>query len=130
MYDVIIADRPDPVGAGKILFNIKFYENINRIMSNNSIAVFQSGVPFLQKRELEKVLKDVKKYFKYSGFYLTTVPSYIGGFMALVWASNNQSLKNEKNKARHYKIKTKYYNKDILQGCFAIPNFMKETETN
>ena len=129
-YDVIIADRPDPVGAGKILFNIKFYENINRIMSNNSIAVFQSGVPFLQKRELEKVLKDVKKYFKYSGFYLTTVPSYIGGFMALVWASNNQSLKNEKNKARHYKIKTQYYNKDILQGCFAIPNFMKETETN
>ena len=105
-------------------------KNFNTIMSNNSIAVFQSGVPFLQKRELEKVLKDVKKYFKYSGFYLTTVPSYIGGFMALVWASNNQSLKIEKNKARHYKIKTQYYNKDILQGCFAIPNFMKETETN
>ena len=99
-------------------------------MSNNSIAVFQSGVPFLQKKELKQVLKDVKKHFKYSGFYLTTVPSYIGGFMTLVWASNNQNLKKEKNNAKHYKIKTDYYNKDILHSSFAIPNFIKENDNS
>ena len=42
-YDLIIADRPDPIGAGKSLYKSNFYKKIKNIMSESSIAVFQSG---------------------------------------------------------------------------------------
>ena len=124
-YDLIIADRPDPIGAGKSLYKSNFYKKINNIMSESSIAVFQSGVPFLQKKELKEVIKDVKKYFKYYGLYFTVVPSYIGGFMALVWASNNYDLFKKRNFSINKNIKTKYFNKEILNASFAVPNFLK-----
>ena len=124
-YDLIIADRPDPIGAGKSLYKSNFYKKIKNIMSESSIAIFQSGVPFLQKKELKEVIRDIKKYFKYYGFYFTVVPSYIGGFMALVWASNNYDLFKKRNFLINKNIKTKYFNKEILNASFAVPNFLK-----
>ena len=126
-YDLVIADRPDPIGAGKSLYKSNFYKKIKNIMSENSMAVFQSGVPFLQKKELNEVIKDIKKYFKYYGFYFTVVPSYIGGFMALVWASNNYDLLKKKNFIDK-NIKTEYFNKEILNASFAVPNFLKKID--
>ena len=125
-YDLIIADRPDPIGAGKSLYKSNFYKKIKDIISESSIAVFQSGVPFLQKKELKDVIRDIKNYFKYYGFYFTVVPSYIGGFMALVWASNNYDLFKKRNFVTNKNIKTKYFNKEILDASFAVPNFLKE----
>ena len=125
-YDLVIADRPDPIGAGKSLYKSNFYKKIKDIMSENSIAIFQSGVPFLQKKELSQVIKNIKKYFKYYGFYFTVVPSYIGGFMALVWASNNYDLFKKRNFVINNNIKTKYFNKEILNASFAVPNFLKK----
>ena len=125
-YDLIIADRPDPIGAGKSLYKSNFYKKIKNIMSESSIAIFQSGVPFLQKKELQEVIKDIKKYFKYYGFYFTVVPSYIGGFMALVWASNNYDLFKKRNFVINNNIKTKYFNKEILNASFAVPNFLQK----
>ncbi len=125
-YDLIITDRPDPIGAGKSLYKSNFYKKVKNIMSESSIAIFQSGVPFLQKKELKEVIRYIKKYFKYYGFYLTVVPSYIGGFMALVWASNNYDLLKKRNFFINKNIKTKYFNEEILNACFAVPNFFKK----
>ncbi len=124
-YDIIITDRPDPIGAGKNLFKKEFYKNINDIISTDGIAVFQSGVPFFQKKEIKDVLNDVKKYFKYSGFYLTVVPSYIGGFMALVWSSNTTIISSKK-KFNKFNIDTSYYNQDILSASLISPNFIQQ----
>ncbi len=124
-YDLIIADRPDPVGAGKSLFKEKFYKNVNKILSKEGIALFQSGVPFLQKSETKEVLKYTKKIFKKNGTLLTVVPSYIGGFMALVWSSNKVDMKKNKIIKRKIKINTLYYNEDIRKGAFYYPNFLK-----
>tara|TARA_B100000886_G_C20396498_1_gene480596 strand:- start:466 stop:1290 length:825 start_codon:yes stop_codon:yes gene_type:complete len=126
LYDLVIADRPDPIGAGKSLFRSNFYKKINNIISDNSIAIFQSGVPFLQKKELNQVIKNIKKYFKYYGVYFTVVPSYIGGFMALAWASNSFDLFKKRNFSINKKIYTKYFNKEILMASFAVPNFLKK----
>ncbi len=126
-YDLIIADRPDPIGTGKNLFKLKFYKNINKILSIGGLAVFQSGVPYLQKNETKLVSKDIKKYFKFSGIILTVVPSYIGGFMALVWGSNKINVNEKKSiKIKNNKINTEYFNKDIFKSSLVLPNFMKD----
>ena len=37
-------------------------------------------------------MKELAAFFPQSGLYLTVVPSYIGGFMALSWASKGKRL--------------------------------------
>ena len=63
-FDLIIADRPDPIGPGKNLFKIKFYENIKNILSERGIAVFQTGVPFFQGKELKITNNYIRKWLK------------------------------------------------------------------
>ena len=70
-------------------------------------------------------MKHVRKFFKKSGIILTVVPSYIGGFMSLVWSSNKLDMKTEKSIKRKIKIDTTYYNEEIRIASTITPNFMK-----
>ncbi len=124
-YDIVIADRPDPVGAGKNLFKIKFYKNIKNILSSKGIAIFQSGVPFLQKNETRGVCKHISNTFKNSGVILTVVPSYIGGYMALVWGSNKSSLSISRKRKYKIQIKTEYFNEELSYSSLTLPNYIK-----
>src|ERR1700743_2040177 len=86
-FDLIIADRPDPVGPGKALFGETFYDRIKGALKKGGYATFQSGVPFYHPWEITEALEELARFFPRSGLYLTVVPTYIGGFMALSWAS-------------------------------------------
>ena len=86
-FDLIIADRPDPVGPGKALFGETFYDRVKGALKKGGYATFQTGVPFYQPWEITEALNELKAFFPRSGLYLTVVPTYIGGFMALSWAS-------------------------------------------
>ena len=129
-FDLIIADRPDPIGPGKNLFKIKFYKDIKNALSNSGIAVFQNGVPFFQKKELKDTLKHLKSTFNYSGVYLTVVPTYIGGYMALTWSSNAIDISKKVNLDKHSKVinklNTQYYTKEIHYSSFILPKWIKE----
>ena len=129
-FDLIIADRPDPIGPGKNLFKIKFYKDIKNALSNSGIAVFQNGVPFFQKKELKDTMKYLKSTFNYSGVYLTVVPTYIGGYMALTWSSNAIDISKKVNIDKHPKVinklNTQYYTKEIHYTSFILPKWIKE----
>src|ERR1700748_1512225 len=86
-FDLIIADRPDPVGPGKALFGDTFYDRIKGALKKGGYANFQTGVPFYQPWEITEALEELAHFFPRSGLYLTVVPTYIGGFMALSWAT-------------------------------------------
>ena len=128
-FDLIIADRPDPIGPGKNLFKIKFYKDIKNVLSNNGIAVFQNGVPFFQKKELKDTMKHLKSTFNYSGVYLTVVPTYIGGYMALTWSSNAIDISKQVNLNKYSKVinklNTQYYTKEIHYTSFILPQWIK-----
>jgi spermidine synthase len=76
-------------------------------------------------------LSDLAGYFPRSGLYLTVVPTYIGGFMALSWAGMGKSLGTPAGIARARvrfaaaKLKTDYYNPDIHAAAFAFPEWVK-----
>jgi len=129
-FDLVIADRPDPIGTGKNLFKIKFYQNIKNVLSETGIAVFQNGVPFFQKKELQETNKYLKKTFMLSGTYLTVVPTYIGGYMALTWASKKTDMSKNINTNKKLdigeKLNTKYYTNEIHRSSFILPNWIKK----
>jgi spermidine synthase len=126
-FDLIVGDRPDPIGPGKALFGETFYERIKKALKPGGIAAFQTGVPFYQPEEVTQTLKDLKRFFPQSGLYLTVVPSYVGGFMALSWAGKGFRLGTPKGIRRaaaaykRLKLKTDYYTPAIHAAAFALP---------
>jgi spermidine synthase len=132
-FDLIIADRPDPVGPGKALFGETFYDRVKFALRKGGYATFQTGVPFYQPWEITDALKELAEFFPRSGLYLTVVPTYIGGFMALSWASKGGpalgSPAGIRRAARAYKkarLKCDYYNPDMHQAAFALPQWIKK----
>jgi len=130
-FDLIVADRPDPVGPGKALFGETFYDRVKSALKPGGFATFQTGVPFYQPWEITDALKELRQFFPRSGLYLTVVPSYIGGFMALSWASKGQKLGTPPGVRRaaaafkRSRIKTDYYNPDVHAAAFALPEWIK-----
>ena len=132
-FDLIIADRPDPVGPGKALFGETFYDRVKGALRKGGYATFQTGVPFYQPWEITEALQELKQFFSKSGLYLTVVPTYIGGFMALSWATKGGealgSAKGIKRAAKAYKkakLKTDYYNPEVHAAAFALPQWIRK----
>jgi len=131
-FDLIIADRPDPVGPGKALFGETFYDRVKAALKPGGFATFQTGVPFYQPWEITEALEELKSFFPSSGLYLTVVPTYIGGFMALSWACNGRAklgtpagIKKAAAAFKRAKLKTDYYNPAIHAAAFALPEWIK-----
>lgn len=125
-FDIIIIDGTDPVGPGKNLFNKNFYINCKKRLNKNGIFVTQSGTYILQKKELLNNYKNIKKIFKYIGFYNASVPTYYGGNILFLWGSDYINIKkNIKIKDKNIKkYKFKYYNINIHKSSFILPNFL------
>jgi spermidine synthase len=132
-FDLIIADRPDPVGPGKALFGETFYDRVKGALRKGGYATFQTGVPFYQPWEISEALEEMAQFFPRSGLYPTVVPTYIGGYMALSWASKGGkplgTAKGIQKAARAYKkakLKTDYYNPQVHAAAFALPQWIKK----
>lgn len=131
-FDLIVADRPDPVGPGKALFGETFYERVRAALAPGGFATFQTGVPFYQPQEFTDALLELRSAFPRSGLYLTVVPTYIGGFMALAWAGNGKGLgtpagvKRARAGFAAARLKTDYYNTEIHTAAFALPEWIKQ----
>jgi spermidine synthase len=130
-FDLIVADRPDPVGPGKALFGDNFYSRVAHALRKGGYASFQTGVPFYQPWEIADTLNELRPHFPQYGLYLIVVPTYVGGYMALSWAGTGKPLGTPagmKTAARRFaaaKLKTDYYNPEIHAAAFAMPEWIK-----
>ena len=127
-YDLIIADRPDPVGPAAVLFAARFYELIRRALRPGGVAVFQTGVPFYQAEELTEAMAQMTGVFARTGVYVTVTPTYVGGFMALTWASDAMALSGAvadlDRRVAAAGIATDYYSAAIHRAAFVLPPFI------
>ncbi len=130
-FDLIIADRPDPVGPGKALFGETFYDRVKGALKPGGYATFQTGVPFYQPWEITEALQELARFFPSCGLYLTVVPTYIGGFMALSWATKGgkplgteKGIKRAAKAFKKARLKTEYYNPAVHAAAFALPNWI------
>ena len=126
VYDLVIADRPDPVGPAESLFAQDFYARLARAMAPGGLAVFQTGAPFFQGAELRETHRLLAGCFTRTGVYLTVVPTYTGGFMALTWAGKGQALGElepglVQQRAEAAGLATDYYSPRIHLAAFALP---------
>ncbi len=107
---------------------------VQRTMSNkvSAVLVMQNGVPFLQPAELVTLVGSFRKLFKDAGCYVAAIPTYVGGHMAMGWASDDKKLRRvgAKMLAERYRkagrFATKYWTPEVHQAAFALPRFIAD----
>jgi spermidine synthase len=130
-FDVIIVDSTDPIGPGEVLFTESFYADCHRCLKTGGILVTQNGVPFFQGDEVTNTYRRMGKTFADNGFYTAVVPTYVGGFMTLGWATDDAVLKDVdlsvlKARFEEADMQMKYYTPEVHKAAFALPQFIKD----
>jgi spermidine synthase len=131
-FDVIIVDSTDPQGPGAVLFTHGFYAACKRCMGNGGVMVTQNGVPFLQPDELVASVGHFAKLFADAGCYVAAIPTYVGGHMAMGWASDDVKLRalSAETLTQRYRdagrFPTRYWTPDVHCAAFALPRFIAE----
>jgi spermidine synthase len=125
-FDVILLDHSDPVGPAAGLFNVAFYKECHRILTEKGVFAMQSESPLLQretfleiKNTLADVFSDVHPYFSF-------VPLYGLGGWSFTFASNGVTpFEIVDSRVSFQEERCKHYNREIHKGAFALPNDLK-----
>lgn len=130
-YDLVIADRPDPVGPGVRLFEEEFYRRVAGAMAPEGIAVFQSGSPFFQAGELRDVVRRMRPVWPEPALYLTVVPTYGGGYFALTRGSEkaltDSLLMEASERAAKGAVETRHYTPSVHRAAYVLPPWLART---
>jgi len=129
-YDVILVDSTDPMGPGAVLFTEGFYRNLRRCLRPGGVVVTQNGIPFMQGHEFATALAALSRVFATAGCYITCVPSYFGGHMALGWAHDGPAEALRPPVAvlaeRARGLDTRYYTPEVHAAAFALPRYIAD----
>lgn len=129
-YDVIMIDSTDPIGPAVNLFRKDFYERVYATLVEDGTAVAQTESPFYHKEIINKLYSDIKTIFPIVKMYTAFIPTYPSGMWSFAFCS--KSFKPEDinlKEARLIEKDTKYYNANVHQAAFALPNFAKKLIT-
>ena len=125
IYDVLIVDRPDPVGPGSKLFTKDFYQYVFDALTEDGLAVFQSGSPYYNQSTLKGTVKNLHEHFPIIHTYLVTIPLYPCGIWSFTIASKKwDPLKADLNRLQDQV--TQYVNSEVYLASFSLPNFVKK----
>ena len=130
-YDVIIVDSTDPIGPGEVLFREEFYRAAKARLAPGGVIVTQNGVPFMQGDELAATMEKFRRLFKVASCYLATIPTYVGGPMAMGWGTDDETLKAvpvEELERRYAAagLTTRYYTPEVHKAAFALPRYVQD----
>jgi spermidine synthase len=131
-FDVIIVDSTDPLGPGKVLFSEKFYAACSLCMTKGAVMVTQRGVPIFQSGELTAAVAKFRKLFADGYCYVAAIPTYVGGHLAIGWATDNVKLRHASVKtiADRYnkagRFSTRYWTPEVHVAAFALPRFIAD----
>src|SRR3954452_2825539 len=131
-FDVIIVDSTDPQGPGKGLVSTRFYAACKRCLTKGGVMVTQNGVPIFQPGELSAGVTKFRKLFADGSCYVAAIPTYVGGHMAMGWATDNRRLRQlpAKTIAERYRkagrFRTQYWTPEVHAAAFAVPRFIAD----
>lgn len=129
-FDVIISDSTDPIGPGESLFTQDFYSACKSRLAPGGILVTQNGVSFMQLDEVQDTARRLAPLFADTTFYSAAVPTYVGGIMNFAWATDDAALRQIdlhtlQSRFDKEKIASRYYNPEIHQAAFALPQYVQ-----
>ena len=131
-FDIVLSDSTDPMGPGEGLFTEEFYTNVKNSLKKGGIVAAQSESPVVNKNEIKKMYKLLKKVFPICAAYTSPIPTYPGGYWAWAYCSVDVEPLSyyADNRAAEITKSCKIYNKEYHYARFALPNYLKELLEN
>ena len=131
-YDVVFVDSTEPIGPGAVLFETPFYTGCRRCLAPGGILITQNAVPFVQKEVARNAMARLGPLFADVTLYLAPVPTFIGGFMAWAWASDNPEARQTplatlERRFAEAGIAMRYYSSAMHQAAFILPPYLAES---
>lgn len=130
-YDLVLIDGSDPVGPAEGLFSVEFYQHCNRILKDRGILVAQGESPTFNTKvfvELHEVLESIFGE-ENTAVSLFSVPTYPSGTWSFQWGVKGGIspglVDAEKIDQFVHEKHLRYYNSDIHQATFALPQDVK-----
>ena len=129
-YDLIIVDSTDPFGPGEGLFTKEFYGNCYKALKEDGIMVNQHESPFYDEDAfaMQRAHKRIVKSFPISRVYQAHIPTYPSGHWLFGFASKKYHpvLDFDAKRWNALGLKTRYYNANLHNASFALPNYVEE----
>ena len=129
-YDLIIVDSTDPFGPGEGLFTKEFYGNCYKALKEDGIMVNQHESPFYQDDAvaMQRAHKRIVESFPISRVYQAHIPTYPSGHWLFGFASKKYHpvLDFDAKRWNALGLKTRYYNANLHNASFALPNYVEE----
>lgn len=124
-YDLIIVDSTDYNTAIE-LFTAEFYENLKDMLSKYGILIFNNMAVQWELDSFKSTQQNLLEIFKYAKPYQVFQPSYASGHYSFMFCSDKIDPTNHAINWEAWSkkdINCKYYNKDIHNSSFNLPNF-------
>lgn len=134
-YDVIIIDGSDPVGPAEGLFKNDFIQACYEGLKPNGVLTAQTESPWVTDYHpsMKRVFTALEAIYECSRMYLGYIPLYPAGMWSFAFAGKKdvnplgpETMDRVKSGMKNFGSSLKYYNAEIHQGCFALPNFVKD----
>ncbi|MCH5185132.1 MAG: polyamine aminopropyltransferase [Oscillospiraceae bacterium] len=127
-YDIIIVDSTDPFGPGEGLFTKEFYGNCHKALKNDGILINQHESPFYEQDAIamQQAHKRISGTFEICKVYQAHIPTYPSGHWLFGFSSKKYHPVNDLGDWEKFGIKTRYYNKNLHMGAFALPVYVED----
>jgi len=127
-FDAILIDSTDPIGPGEKLFTKEFYEGVKAALTENGVMACQSESPVAVPDECRRINSLLRSVFPYVQTYAACVPTYPSGQWSWTFCSKGIRPLDSINDdvAMTIAAQARYYNREVHQAVFALPNYMRE----
>jgi spermidine synthase len=129
-FDLILVDGPDPIepqAAGASLYSSEFYQLCKGLLNPGGTFVIQSDVPFHNPEAMRLTYGALQEVFRTVQAYTAPVPSYLGGVMCFVLASDGGpevSAPRRANMPEAAITGLGYYTPEIHTAAFQLPPYI------
>lgn len=124
LYDVILIDSTEPVGAAIGLFSPDFYRNVFAALRDGGLMVAQTESPFFNAELLQKAHRALQDAFPITKTYLASIPTYPSGLWSFTLGSKVHDPQTA-DAAQLANIETKYITPELFRAAFALPRFVQ-----
>jgi spermidine synthase len=128
-FDVIILDLSDPIGPAADLFQKSFHRDVYNRLNDDGILVAQSESPLFNPSTVRAIYANLKEIFPIVRMYTCLMPIYPSCYWSFAFCSKKYDPLDDFDAARYEAANLDactYYNKDIHQGAFALPEYAKK----
>ena len=130
-FDLVYLDLTDPETPAGPLYTQAFMARLKRILAPGGAVVLHLGAPFFEPEQVRSLLRSLRRTFQIVSPYGLHIPLY-GAYWGMAVASDDldplslSPFELADRLQRRAISDLRYYNPQVHEGLFALPNFYRE----